>query len=209
MRIGVDLDGVVAQFARGLWSILNETTGRDVPYTDPVGWADWSPFTENEFDVAFKRARETPGFWLNLKPYHENVIPLRNFLIVEQDWCDVFYVTSRVETASNCSSILAQTNEWLREHVLLRRHTSVAVVTNPQYKPAMMRALGVRMWIDDNLSTVLDGIADGQHAYLLSRPWNGLSEGRPTTAAMRESTVDTLAEFLDRVKDVSRCTQAK
>jgi hypothetical protein len=157
---------------------------------------NWAPFTEDEFLKGFKLAREQRDFWANLSSYAENVMAIQSFLFsLDRGYGSVVYVTSRPE-AINGPTVIAQTTRWLKERAILPDWATVTVVTNPEYKPAVARALGLTAWIDDHLPTVLDGLREGQHVYLLDRPWNGESEGRP--AMIRDRVVGSLAEFLEK-----------
>ena len=197
IRLGVDIDGVLSNFTHGVWPYICQATGKQLAYQDPSGWVNWAPFTEDEFLAGFRLAREQEDFWANLRSYADNVAALHSFLYTYGGgYASVVYVTSRPEAIIG-PSVIAQTTRWLGKYTLLPAWTAVTVVTNPDYKPAVARALGLTAWVDDHLSTVLDGIRDGQHAYLLDRPWNGESEGRP--AMIKDRVVDSLAEFLEKV----------
>ena len=43
LKIGVDVDGVLARFGEGFWSLLNEVHGTNIPFQEYDDWDNWPP----------------------------------------------------------------------------------------------------------------------------------------------------------------------
>src|SRR5690348_1293532 len=174
MRIGIDIDGVLACFENSFTKIVNKLYPGCLPddfVPQQWSWSKSGLVTDEQQNEAWEELKHTPNFWTTLSPYPENIRLLRSFLI-KCNTSMIYYVTSRVPTVGD--NILAQTTHWLKEQGLTFSHTSVLPVVhkNPlgglPPKLAVVEALGIDVFLDDYLPTV---ISLGDKGRLLNRPW--------------------------------------
>lgn len=167
--IGIDVDGVLASFESG-FNRAAATVKPGFPHDYvPSDW-NWSDsgLTKEQISKTWEVIKRAPGFWERLQPYSENVKALYGFLN-RNPHLDIYYVTSRVVTIGR--SPLVQTANWLGDYDLLRDNTSVVVVESAKFKPEIIIATGIRMFIDDYAPTCLD-LSKYTESYCLNRPWN-------------------------------------
>lgn len=171
MKIGFDVDGVLANFGDAYSEVAREVYGKDkIPrgYV-PSDW-DWSDvLTKKEIGEVWKVTHEKENFWVKLDPFVNNVLPLQRFL--NERLADVWYITARAETKGH--SVAEQTQLWLEDYSLLFESRGVITVAKPKNKRAMLEAMGLDAFIDDHGPTV-EGLQDldGCYVALLDRPWN-------------------------------------
>lgn len=198
MRIGIDIDGVLACFDGAFTKAVNELyPGRLLDDFVPKKWS-WTEagvISAEEENRVWEHIKATPNFWLRVRPYPDNVEALAKFLSSHPQ-ITVYYITSRVETAG--LSLLAQINNWLETFHLRRSHTSVVHVVHGNNsgglpnKLAVVDALGVHAHIDDYLPTVE---SLGSKGWLLDRPWNQERSYSYETAHMKLAM--NLEDFLN------------
>lgn len=186
MKIGIDIDGVLCNWAQGFHNLLCDVVGEKRPFVVPTQWdlgnTSWTP---EQIDLGWEAIRNTRDWWITLEPYRDNVNALRAFFGGGDDF---YYVTSR--TPSDGFSVLKQTQHWLDSLDLLLHGCSILVVDKPSFKRNVVLGLALDKFIDDKLETVVDGHPSTDW-YLLSREWN--KSGRPNNIKV----VDTLEEYLN------------
>jgi 5' nucleotidase, deoxy (Pyrimidine), cytosolic type C protein (NT5C) len=119
LRIGFDVDGVVADFATAFEEIETRLFGRD------AGRAPEQPEVEEERegrqllevrrrrDRVWEEIRSTPDFWRTLRPTADGAIPRIYELTLAHRW-EVFFITQRPATAGE--TVQRQTQRWLADH---------------------------------------------------------------------------------------------
>lgn len=139
MKIGVDVDDVLAAFIPEFVGIANELY--DIPLdTVPVDW-EFSNFnlTPDQMSVIWRKIRKTTNFWKNLSAKSDsNLLPQ-----AEQDGHEVYYITSRIPTIGE--SIKDQTCEWLEEKMQVKH--PVVIVSSA--KGMLANALNLDAFLDD------------------------------------------------------------
>jgi 5'(3')-deoxyribonucleotidase len=182
-RIGVDVDGVLAQFNKPYAALLEELgvpTGT-FPIEDPLfppcwDWdilymekAGWSPEAiKAKIDVAWAAIRKSTAFWATLPSYpttHLDIINLRT--VVENAW-DVYFITCRPGMTAKF-----QTEAWLMSKGLKAPFIpTVLIVENGEVnKSRLCKALELDAIIDDKPSN-LQNVRPPTTKYLLDRPFN-------------------------------------
>lgn len=188
MKIGIDLDGVLASFDGGVIKLANELLPGKIPEGyKPADW-DWTDvLTKKDWDVLWDGINGTENFWQHLDPYTENILALRRFLYRNYDQ-EIYFVTSRATGKGR--PIAVQTNIWLAEQKIHSggNYTSIIPVGNSKNKPLVYKALEINVSVDDYGRTVKQTNEEvpGHTAYILDRSWNRDAEYGPRVANLEE-----------------------
>lgn len=194
--ISVDIDGVLAQFARAFVGVVKSLYPEKNLSSDfePNDWFYAEILNEAECKEALHAVFNVPYLWSGLEPYQDNLTALQRFVGSNElsSAFNLYYVTARAETPGD--SAVELTSRWLHRHFIKPYNAQVVVVKDPKDKIAVMRGLKIEASIDDYLPTVVAcQELPGHRAYLLDRPWN--RSNRP--AGLR--VVSSLQEYLQEV----------
>jgi hypothetical protein len=191
MRIGIDIDGVLANFTGGFSKVVNDLCpGTIPPGYEPKDWNWTDTMTKGMMNQVWQEVRRREHFWLTLQPDEFNILSLRKHLQTHlRD--EVYYVTSRVPDGSTYP-LLGATNRWLMRYNLLRENTSVIVVRKGEVKGEVYSALNISHSVDDRYDNVA-AVSGGHKPYLLNRPWNASFQWA--------SRVESLADFFKEVEN--------
>lgn len=171
MRIGLDIDGVLADFNAGFIQRCKEVTGEDkfppnyIPHT--WNYPQALGYSEAQVSAVWENIKRDPMFWAKLPAYAHT----DDFLhaLCDQTWNehDVYFVTSRLGLRSKL-----QTEDWLDAHFY-----PFATVLISSKKGASALALDLEIYIDDKTENCED-VKQFSNAdvFMLARPWN---ENRP------------------------------
>lgn len=172
MKIGFDIDGVLASFESGLERVMVESTGKNLfPTHGPGGppvW-DWPVhfgYTEGEVATGFESLRNDPDFWATL-PELPGAHALRSraeALLAH----DVYFITDRAGIKAK-----TQTEDWLLLHTGMFNPT----VLISRHKGQCAKALGLDCYIDDRPENVRDvALQSDARVYLLRRNYNAQAD---------------------------------
>lgn len=196
MKIGIDVDGVLANFCEGFQEVGRKLFGKD---KFPQGYVphDWNwtdIITKDEERLMWQELLKTSDFWTSLEPIEANVIALREFLLVFGDKHDVWFVTARA--ASGGPTQASQTSEWLERqfgYEANSQHRGVITVPKSDLKRQVLEGVGITYMIDDHGPTIesLDSLPQ-MNAYLLDAKWN--------QDALVKNRVGSMTEFLAKVE---------
>ena len=171
VKIAVDLDGVIAAFTDRAKPIVERVTGKRLPdHYEPCDW-DWSDvISASGWTAVWAIIRATPGFWLGIQPFENNVRALRRFLQSRPDVL-AYYCTSRIKTGGQ--PVKQQCEMWLEDQKLLPRCGDEVIISGAINKADIYRELDVIYSIDDKPETVNDCLEiRGHYPYLLDRCYN-------------------------------------
>lgn len=168
MRIGVDVDGVLARFTRAYVKLIKQRTGKDVP-EDATTW-NWATelhgVTKTEDREAWQWIKANGWWWGTFEPYEpeENGLLLRAW----ERAADLYFITSRPGEHVQRTTAL-----WLKEHFVLGTPT-VLIAPHPDDKKHLVQGLDLTHFVDDKFETVLDVRASyGKcRTMLMNRSWN-------------------------------------
>ncbi len=200
MKLGFDIDGVLADFNTAFINRVVKVTGRDLFPVRPFDIPLWSypkyyGYTANEVNATWDSIKADTTFWLNLAPY-PTTLKFAHMLqsLTSHDGHDIYFITSRL--GDRCK---AQTERWLEIHGLALRPT----VLISSDKAACCWALKLTAYLDDNFD---NAVAVGQQiarsgsgtvSFLLDRPWNQQPAG--TSANGEYLRVDSPTKMLTAI----------
>jgi uncharacterized HAD superfamily protein len=176
VRIGFDIDGVLADFNTSFIALVKEVTGKDLfgPGYWPTTW-DYPQsvgYTNEECSLAWNRIKTGGAFWRNLAPlsdtrvlrqwyFEADPVPLQR----EIGYHEFYFITSRMG-----KNVKLQTEEWLDEQMEVAGNT----VLISSEKGALCKALKLDFYVDDRAENIKDveTTSPSTQAYLINQPWN-------------------------------------
>lgn len=194
MRIGVDCDGVLADFNTAFINRIIAVTGHNdfplIPFDIPTwNYPQHFGYTEEEVSDVWKIIEADPEFWLRLPSYADTQESLRALAGRSHAGDDLYFITSRPGIAAK-----RQTEAWLRKNGFADRPT----VLISSDKGLCAAALNLDVYLDDRWENALDVSYTKYRAcpttsYLLTRPWN-VENDAAKAGIVRVASV---AEFLE------------
>lgn len=185
MRIGVDVDGVLADFNKSFIERIVQITKRDLFPSRPFEIRTWYypeayGYTDGELATVWSAIRTDPYFWTSLSAYPETRAALRYLDERISFGDDVYFITARAGL-----DVKRQTETWLSSRWPYQRMPQITVLIS-EHKDLCAKALNLDVYIDDrdyNVQRVArernfvgdDLLArDGgdTRVFLLDRPWN-------------------------------------
>jgi 5'(3')-deoxyribonucleotidase len=154
MKIGIDMDDVLANFQKRFVKLLNELYGKTPLDAEPIDW-DWTNcnVTPEEMKNGWIEASKTTNLWLELEPLPALDMEAK-FLLSKLDLVhDLFFVTNRFITPG--LSPTKQTQLWVRENTYL----PMPNVMLAKDKGPMASVLELEAFIDDRPKNCLDVLA--------------------------------------------------
>lgn len=184
-KIGVDLDGVLCEFNHAYARLLAQAHGKDLlppdwPENREVfccwGWDAYYGYPVVLQDRVWqKHIQGNPLFWESLGPMAGAKETLKKLnSLAEHGEIDCYFITNRRGT-----NVKLQSEWWLYKHGF-----NLPTVLLASDKVPIIRSLGLSVYVDDKIETMLELVATsekekwlhGTHFYLVDAPWN--REGR-------------------------------
>jgi hypothetical protein len=173
LRIGFDMDGVLADFASAYRDVETQLfgsamTGRAAdPAEEEAAQAAPEPSTRREErrrrDAVWRQIRSTPDFWTTLAPIRDIAVRQIHEMALKYRW-EVFFITQRPATAGD--TVQRQTQRWLvKQGVDL---PSVLVIAGS--RGAAAGALRLDYHVDDSAQNCLDVLSDSRARPILVVP---------------------------------------
>lgn len=204
MVVGIDLDGVVADFNSAYINLVKRITGEDL---FPAGYVKddiltWSypetfGYTKAQISGVWDWIAQDDEFWFNLKPL-EGAEEFLTWLHYEEMFkpLDVYFITSRV---GHC--VKSQSEEWLVQHGWGGSFSPTVLISSE--KGECCHALKIDHYLDDKNENLADVLTKAPKTvpYLLNRPWNS-AEAVFALAPDRDfqfHSIDTLNHFKEAI----------
>lgn len=168
VRVGVDVDGVLANFNEAFIDRVVRITGRDLfperPFDIPCwNYPEFYGYTKEENDAVWNSIETDGSFWESLPAYPDTADAIE-YLLSRSRWCgdDIYFVTSRPGINAK-----QQTEHWLLWHGYSRPTVLISGA-----KGLCARALKLDVYIDDRWENTVDTAKQNTRTFLMHRPWN-------------------------------------
>jgi hypothetical protein len=194
MILGIDVDGILANFTKACAALLTSVAGSKRSLPDGFGetiqapswyWHKEMGFSDGEMDEVWQEIRRDPHFWVQLEalPMAKDFLSkLRNLGSNHE----VYFITDRPGVKPQY-----QTWWWLSTHGYYEPN----VIISRKGKGIVCKALGIETYIDDKPENVEDVWAQSPETtvYMPRYPYNERLHGI-------EGAVGSLEEFVKRAK---------
>jgi hypothetical protein len=160
LRLGFDLDGVVADFRTAFLDAAAGLLGRDSIRQRSSPMPDLDAVSAAEAKQVWKVITETPNWWLGLAPYEPAQIARLYQLSRRFRW-EVSFLTTRIPTAGD--SVQFQSQAWLEAYGFYMP----AVVTVPGSRGEIANALRLDVVVDDQFLNCIEVVGASQAKAIL------------------------------------------
>lgn len=196
LRLGFDLDGVLADFQTALTAACREDGGAARPTS-----SSRDPST-SELKHAWRRIVRSENWWTTLAAYESDQIARLYALSRRHRW-EVFFLTKRPTTTGD--TVQVQTQSWIERHGFYLP----SVATVPSSRGEIARALRLDLIVDDQLIECTDCVsASAAKALLMVRDPND-GDSRDQASSQGIGVVSTLAESLDVIERLDTMVHSK
>jgi hypothetical protein len=189
LRIGFDIDGVVADFRTAFLDAAAKLLGRGAIHRPTAPMPDFNAVSASDAKRVWRVITETPNWWLGLAPYEPAQIA-RLYQLARRFRWEVSFLTSRIPTTGD--SVQFQSQAWLESHGFYMP----AVVTVPGSRGEIANALRLDVVVDDQLLNCLEVVGASQtKAMLLLQVGDAELEKQATERGI--GTVHRLEEVIE------------
>lgn len=187
LRIGIDVDGVLADFRTAFHATSREALGRQVPEVfDPVATP---ALAQQDVRRVWETVGRTHNWWTRLPPYEPARIARLYELTRASGW-EVFFLTNRPPSAGD--SVQYQTQWWIEQHGFYLP----AVLTVPGSRGEVANGLRLNLIVDDLLLNCIEVVgASTAKALLMLRSHDKAIEKHALDRGI--GVVSTLEEALE------------
>jgi uncharacterized HAD superfamily protein len=177
MRLGIDVDGVLADFNNSFIDRVVQVCKRDLFPLRPFEIPTWDypqhyGYTDAEIERVWADIKKDPFFWETLPTYPETAQALHDLQKRATMFRDeIYFITSREGKWPKI-----QTERWLRAKNILN------ISTQDEFRPTVLvssdkgacaDALELDFYIDDKWSNCTDvAMNRSTGVYMVDRPWN-------------------------------------
>jgi phosphoglycolate phosphatase-like HAD superfamily hydrolase len=174
LRIGFDMDGVLADFSSAYYAVEDRLYGASAHSAKPGDPEDESndpPAPEpaqaepsererararrRRTDAVWRAIGDTPNFWLSLDPLDVHAIRRIHQLMLQHRW-EVFFITQRPPTPGE--TVQRQTQRWL----VKQGFELPSVLVIPESRGAAAGALKLDYHVDDSPKNCIDVVSESR-----------------------------------------------
>jgi hypothetical protein len=198
LRLGFDIDGVLANFQAAFRATAVRIGTRNVGDVDPGDSAQsGSPLSADDVRRVWDHIARTPNWWMEIDPYEPDQIARLYSLARAAGW-EVFFLTKRPPSAGD--SVQFQTQWWIERFGFYLP----AVLTVPGSRGEVSNALRLDLIVDDQLINCVEVVsASPTKAILMQRTPDASARDHATSRGV--GVVATLADALgviERLQDL-------
>lgn len=175
-KIGVDIDGVIADFNSSYIDLLIKVSGEDKfprrPFDIPCWGYDYHyGYDKKVVSETWRRIKESPTFWSSIPAYRDTKMFLKDlYNMQESTQHDIYFVTSRPGKGAKY-----QTEWWLSMQGFF-----LPTVLISDQKAKVCTALQLDYYIDDKQENCQSVHMEGQgKCFMYAQPWNSPIDGVP------------------------------
>jgi hypothetical protein len=174
LRVGFDLDGVIADFRTAFLDVAANVLARGAIRRPSSPMPDFDAVSPADAKRVWKVIADTPNWWVGLAPFEPAQIARLYQLARKHRW-EVSFLTSRIPTSGD--SVQYQSQAWLETY----GYYMPAVVTVPGSRGEIANALRLDLVVDDQLLNCLEVVGASQtKAILLLRVGDATLEQQAT-----------------------------
>lgn len=186
LRIGFDIDGVLADFRTAFHEAARLCLGREIHATAETRSA--RSMDQREVKRVWEYVAKAPNWWAELQPYEPEQIARLYGLAREAGW-EVFFMTNRPVSAGE--TVQYQTQWWLERYGFYLP----AVLTVPGSRGEIANGLRLDIVVDDLVLNCVE-VVSGSPAKALMLQRDGEAAARTHALDRGIGVVATLAEAL-------------
>jgi hypothetical protein len=175
LRLGFDLDGVVADFRTAFLQVASELLGAESIQKPGSSMPDLDAVSPDHAKRVWKAITSTSNWWVGLTPYEPLQIA-RLYQLARRFRWEVSFLTTRVPTAGD--SVQVQSQAWLERH----GYYMPAVFTVPGSRGEIANGLRLDLVIDDQLLNCLEIVGASQTKAIL------ILQHKPDAALEQQAT---------------------
>ena len=171
MKIGIDCDGVLANFNHAFVELTVRVLGKDL-YPGPAGTFDiftWNypeffGYTSSDVTKVWDHIKSDPDFWLNIPAYKNTKQAMKVLANLQQSNNDIYFITNRMGVNAK-----RQTEKWLDRFDMMP-----TTVLLSKEKGFCATALALDAYIDDKWENCVDVAMqnDTIKVFCMDQPWN-------------------------------------
>ena len=162
LRIGFDVDGVIADFRSAFRGAARQCLRREVPDA-PAGADRRDPLAPADIERVWQYVARESNWWMRVEPFEPDEVARLYSLARAARW-EVFFLTKRPPSAGD--TVQFQTQWWLEQ----QGYYLPAVVTVPGSRGELANALRLDLVVDDQFVNCAEVIAaSGTKALLMLR----------------------------------------
>jgi hypothetical protein len=197
LRLGFDIDGVLANFRASFRGTAAKLVRGDVEDLDPDQTESASPLSPNDVRRVWEHIAKAPNWWMEIDAYEPEQIARLYGLTRAAGW-EVFFMTKRPPSAGD--SVQFQTQWWIERFGFYLP----SVLTVPGSRGDVANALRLDLIVDDQLINCVEVVsASPTKAILMQRAPDAAARDHATSRGI--GVVATLAAALgvvERLQDV-------
>jgi len=160
LRLGFDLDGVVADFRTAFLDVAATVVGREAIQKPGSPMPELDAVSAEEAKRVWKMITATPNWWMGLAPYEPAQIA-RLYQLARRFRWEVSFLTTRIPTAGD--SVQFQSQAWLEAY----GYYMPAVVTVPGSRGEIANGLRLDVIVDDQFLNCLEVVGASQTKAIL------------------------------------------